>query len=1133
MSRISGNNFTLGETKKLQAKLHNNEAKIVEQPLDIKSVYADGKLSRQIGLSFKGNLSANLFNIKDFDGKIISKNDPRYEILKDIVIGKYTSSGINSSQAQQIAYFLEQDKVEELKIVLNQNFERNKNVHRFNIKDIEGILNTINDENKTIFRNLIKSKYIGSESFRFGSDQIQSILKLTTQENNQFLEKILDKKTQSARNYFFEPDEIVASISKINDFTLMHADKILNLKTSDGDAKFEAFEFSDVLNNISPENINDFYNLSKIDDFNGNEIASSLKFIGNNSDKVVDFVIQSNQSPAINGNVGKIFECVNNDSLKDLQSLLKKFNTGELTEISFGCFLRLIETGIIDQLPEFEKLLTENKLEFRHLNKILNGTTFFGEQYSPINKYNAPYLLPLLKAKAENSSDNRFDINQITRILDKTNRQNTKILDYLLNEKNIDNNNYRFTPINVITLLDKSCNSNLNELKTLCDTRKSTNSGYLYTNDEINDFAKLIKADVPVNKILKGCVLKDLSEYEASNLLKYYRKEETSLPRSFANFTNSTLIKYSPNDVELLKNKISRSLSKNLLNRIKNNTIVSDKNLLQKSLIGLENSIKNTEFDVNTKIELSYSRESFLKDIIKIVEPLKANDKRLALQFFDINIENNKLHGFPFIRKNYQEKLNRSKMKSKDPYQLELTINKLKEPVKNFVLNNKVSLPQNKEMEKALNDFTKSFPEWLTTIGRKQHSFHKYTVDIHILKTLKNFVEDPNYNNLKPEDKKIAILFVLLHDIAKREELEDHDHAGKSAKIAYQMLKCADFKDRDLERITGLIKNHEWVGDLELSQKNETLLKDYAFEFRKSGDFDIASIFAKADLEASGNTEFYKENKDNYLKYKNAFDALIDKFNTTGIYVPQTRIPKASEIKIDNHTTKTLNIFDETNNTFIFIKNADNLEKLGFDKGTKRSNFNVITHFVTPNNYNITRDIDYASLENNNGVFSTTYINPKDTSSFFNYKFGFIFDAEPENIGLAYNENLGTGKEKNVDDFKSYLLDNDIKELNSRNYFSNIVKAIIKKHKNLSSKQYADIYKELADKKAITDIKDPEIAEIINKAVKKSLQSNIYHNELVVYAPKPRAIISLERPENIPKHLRKYAEEHDLPIIIL
>jgi|GEM_PF-5836999 len=244
---------------------------------------------------------------------------------------------------------------------------------------------------------------------------------------------------------------------------------------------------------------------------------------------------------------------------------------------------------------------------------------------------------------------------------------------------------------------------------------------------------------------------------------------------------------------------------------------------------------------------------------------------------------------YPFItfgKKENSEKLNLpEKIQQEDPELIKELHNALGEIEKSILNVNfdsptfhfglplnedgKIEIPENKEFENDLNTIIKIIPEFKESIGNKQNPTHKYTRDIHILRVLQEVVKNENYKNLPENDKKIAKLFALMHDIEKEKEHVDPSHPLKSSIKANIILQRLDFHPKDRIKIVNLVRNHHWLAELNSAQNPD--IDSKVSEFSKIGNFDIVKIFSEADLR-SINDSFY-DYKFETSKYSNK-DAL-------------------------------------------------------------------------------------------------------------------------------------------------------------------------------------------------------------------------------------------------------------------
>ena len=180
-----------------------------------------------------------------------------------------------------------------------------------------------------------------------------------------------------------------------------------------------------------------------------------------------------------------------------------------------------------------------------------------------------------------------------------------------------------------------------------------------------------------------------------------------------------------------------------------------------------------------------------------------------------------------------------------------------------FINNNEIQTPDEK-LNNEINKILKVMPEFINIIGKQQHSFHDFSIDIHTLKVLQNIVTDERYKNLKPEDKQIIEYTALLHDIGKREiEESDNEHPKASAEISKNILENQNLSEDSKNKILNLIENHEWLywyDDTRKSKKLEMDVtgRDILKKFSNNDElFKMAQILTGADIKG------IKENTEN------------------------------------------------------------------------------------------------------------------------------------------------------------------------------------------------------------------------------------------------------------------------------
>lgn len=252
----------------------------------------------------------------------------------------------------------------------------------------------------------------------------------------------------------------------------------------------------------------------------------------------------------------------------------------------------------------------------------------------------------------------------------------------------------------------------------------------------------------------------------------------------------------------------------------------------------LKKSFTNVDFERYQKgFPLDYERKDFIKDIKNVTATLKEDEKRELFDFLGFKIdENNDIIGIPSIKKEEIDTLSAN---------LKEALNTINPLVDSFLNKNHININDNEELSKTLNLIAKTFPELFSIIGKKQHGTQVFSVDTHTMKVLQGCVQNPKYDELDDNDKKILTISVLFHDFAKKEGIVHHSHPQESAEDAKKIIKKLDLSGLDQKRIFNLINHSHWLQEL---SEGDVTHKDLAKIFSYPNDFKMAKIFEEADL---------------------------------------------------------------------------------------------------------------------------------------------------------------------------------------------------------------------------------------------------------------------------------------------
>lgn len=584
----------------------------------------------------------------------------------------------------------------------------------------------------------------------------------------------------------------------------------------------------------------------------------------------------------------------------------------------------------------------------------------------------------------------------------------------------------------------------------------------------------------------------------------------------------------------------------NLLNKLAKSIGIDTKPLtaqqkafFEQGLHNLDNSIKGVDFN-KVELELKIPRSVFVTKVTDAMQNLEPLEQRKVMDYYGFEIENGVLKGYP-INLNNGDKLSEiASMKTRK------VVENIRPLVIEFSEKNPIKVTNaSADFEKDLNDILQGLPEFRPMIGKVQHKTHAYTLDKHTLKVLQGVVSNPKFQNLSTEDKKILSIASLLHDITKTEGVRDLAHPMESAFDAYYIIQKMNLPEEQQLKIYELIKSHNWLDRLN-NPKNtpemvQQIAQDIAFDSRHTNTFELAKILCEADMKAvKKDSTFFEHHKKTLEQMSNIVDNYIKRIHTTQIVLPQTVIPKAS--KITGGTIKSAN---GIKNTVIYMDNVGNdLSAYGFAQGTTKENWRGLVHALD-NEQQMTKFNTFSTIDTE-ALLSTSYMDTKSYKVF--RKQGFILDVNTNDIHAGYCSDFGTGYEKSIELLKSDYLFHGQRKANElernawrsdRSRYRNYIPDLIKKAMGINDDEYMKLLEKIQGCKSLTDIEkvDKKFAEklkqVFEEMESRKRSGGRQYNEMLVSRPKIQGVFAYDKPyERIPKFLRKYAQENDIPIII-
>ncbi len=529
-------------------------------------------------------------------------------------------------------------------------------------------------------------------------------------------------------------------------------------------------------------------------------------------------------------------------------------------------------------------------------------------------------------------------------------------------------------------------------------------------------------------------------------------------------------------------------------------------------------------------VPLKYSRKEFLSDLSKICDSkdkIKTLSSKIGIQPLTEGDGQGNITGYNGIIR--LDDLNKDEPFEAEIYNL----------AHKFLYENKVNTG-NKELDDNLNTIIKAFPEFINTIGKKQHSTHEYTLDIHTLLVLANSINNPDYKNLAPANKTVLKTAALFHDILKAENEADENHQILSAFYARGIVKKFMKNPEMLERLSEFIKNHHWLRDYDPSKKYS--IKSTAFKFRRAGDFDAAKIMAQADL-MSVSDEFYNTYKDALKKDRiTKIEESIEEFNSNGCAVFSDYIVAPDKLK---GLTQKYKGVDYKVIDFHKISNNEDLSKYGFVPKRFKKDVRFLVHMVPGDKIRSSLDlVKRLSSSINEGCLSVSLIDTNHARTYCDRKYGVILSSINDNVVNINSTNQGSGGKKGSNEAIDFCFYNTEKR---ENFKKNVLLNLgIEK---VSDKEYAAFYRDvLSQKTSLAGIMDDKEYFLSGKkftgrdlkdAITKFQNSLIdetkkEHNELLCYIPKINAVVAKENSlSKVPDEILDFANENNLPIVLI
>ena len=304
----------------------------------------------------------------------------------------------------------------------------------------------------------------------------------------------------------------------------------------------------------------------------------------------------------------------------------------------------------------------------------------------------------------------------------------------------------------------------------------------------------------------------------------------------------------------------------------------------------------------------------------------------------------------------------------------------------------------------------KGFPEFTSIMGRIDAD-HSNKLEIHILQTLNEAINNPKYKLLTNEEKKILKFAILLHDMGKAEGIGG-EHATQSVVYARSILSKFNLNETMKNSIVNLVKYHHFTDG---SQSF-----DFRDLFRSDSERKVAVLMAESDYSArfggTLNTDRYSywQNKsgDNFNIWdKNTFRKPGNKIQTdNNTHIAQ--LASKHKYTLPNGQTVEIPVMDMRN-----AKSDEPASIYGWSNGKTLGETVSQVHNCT--NIEDVRTVLEAQLDPNMDMDLSTrarVITDRD-GEYGMYQL--VLSSPDSNIGGVYADNVGSGGKKGLGNFIS------------------------------------------------------------------------------------------------------------------
>ena len=955
---------------------------------------------------------------KDEDEEQNNNNNILKALYEELNVAKNKLDGITKENEQLKKDYKKKD--EELIEYNNKLIEENKAK-----KEIESKLNIINKENelqkekyKNVFEQLNAFIYINKEKEKKFNESIsklnlnKNILPLVNMEKEDIIHYI------NERDKYYEVIEennnnLRKKINELENIIKKNEKEIYDLKNLNSSLKKKnemiEKELEDNKKELEERNEKSFFlsNLidDKIDKEDYDEIEQQL-----NKEKEKNKNLKVNIEKLNEEISKKEEEIIKNKNLINSQEINIKENINKINKLNEK--IEKSNKDYSELLNKYKNYISQKEESERKINEGIKNLNL-SEQYKKLINLEKPELIKLILEKDKNitklENKNYINTNKINE-LEKINQINNNELQK--NKLIIDNLNKK------IDHLEKEINNFKNEKENL--ERK------------INDLKKELQKEKIENERLIS-VEKDLEQEKNKNNILL--KENTNLKNE--NLSQNENIIKSKNKISLLQNKIKE-------NEDKINSILNEKDLLNKNYSDLMNKY-------NEQLTNTQQKEKQASEAIKNLN-LTGNYIKLANmskdQLISLIIEKDKyLNILENSKKDLNDKIEKI---TKEKNIIENELNNLKASFSTLEKKNSIFNNENEQMKKELENNKVKKNNLLRELQNEKAQKENYKKDSDELKeaqkrikVLKNDIQKLSDENLSKEEKimegqkKILSLNNKINELLKEKEeiIKNYNELLNKSNLQEEKIKLHENEDKNEQ---DLINNLN-LSDIYKSYTNMNKAKLIAIIIEKD------NLFKKIE-ELKNNLE---QKISNIEKVKNELEKNLSEFE-----IKNNTLSKKNEVlngenislkneneKLDKEKSELYNMLKEEKKLVDKMKNQNEL------LNKENNKIEILTNENKKLKEDLLKKDEYITKSNNKMSLDDKKLKNKDEKILNLSKEIEILKNQYKDLFSKYNEQLLNVKNKekqkedalkNLDDKYKFLFNLPIEEL---------IKLIIEKDK--------------------------------------------------------------------------------------